>query len=217
MPILEQPFHLDFPLVICYAKEATSDDLCQEEQQYCKNLGKGVAEQFCMGRKAAHEGLGMLNADGPVLRGEKGEPLWPDGICGSISHTSHIAVASVAKREACLSLGLDIEHLNRLMNLNISRKIASEKEIEWIEKEDSNRRERTLALFSAKEALYKALFPLEQVYFGFFDVELSPCKKGFQAELKKRASEGLDKGAIVEINQMKWEDELLSLVYLAES
>lgn len=75
-------------------------------RNYCP---KRLAEFSC-GRACAHEALGMLNRDvHAILPGSRGEPLWPKGVVGSITHCEGYAGAIVALRKGCRSVGIDAE------------------------------------------------------------------------------------------------------------
>jgi 4'-phosphopantetheinyl transferase EntD len=70
-------------------------------------------------------------------------------------------------------------------------------------------------LFSAKEAVFKALYPIERVWLGFGDAELTwrPEKCAFEARLLKRASSGYASGAVLEVGCTVTDAEVLSTTY----
>ena len=45
----------------------------------------------------------------PILKGEKGEPRWPDGLVGSLTHTEGYRGAVVGRSPAVRSVGIDAE------------------------------------------------------------------------------------------------------------
>jgi 4'-phosphopantetheinyl transferase EntD len=57
-------------------------------------------------------------------------------------------------------------------------------------------------LFSAKEAVFKALYPIERVWLGFADAELSWLDErgAFVARVLKSAGDGLPAGFQLEVN-----------------
>ena len=62
------------------------------------------------GRLAATACLEQLGATKPIVgSGWGGEPLWPAGFIGSISHSKRLSVAAVAKQEDFMAVGIDIE------------------------------------------------------------------------------------------------------------
>lgn len=125
--------------------------------------------QFLSGRMAAHKALEKLGMhDVCVRRSETGAPIWPNGTCGSLSHTETQACAVVGLTEQYASIGLDIEPISSISALAELRCqfLSSE--------EDSKLSDRdALLAFSAKEALYKLLSPLTHQYFGFEAAEVS--------------------------------------------
>ena len=82
-------------------------------------LEKSLASQAVNARKAelgdarwcAHQALGEVGAPAgePILRGERGMPLWPEGFVGSMTHTEGMRAAVVAPASALKSVGLDAE------------------------------------------------------------------------------------------------------------
>jgi enterobactin synthetase component D len=68
--------------------------------------------EFLHGRLAARAGLAALDrGKEPVGIGTHREPVWPDGVVGSISHTRSLAAAAVARRERCAGVGIDLQEL----------------------------------------------------------------------------------------------------------
>jgi len=139
-----------------------------------------------LGRAAARLALRQLGFDDPppVLRGDAGEPIWPDGISGSISHCHPWSIAVVARLSGSLAIGIDVESLDRFRDLDIIDIVCRNQEREWI-RGDGDCRERLAMIFSAKEAIYKSLYPLCRRYIDFAEVELSwsPQESCFRAEV----------------------------------
>ncbi|MFC9329471.1 hypothetical protein [Kitasatospora sp. NPDC057015] len=50
----------------------------------------------------------------PVLRGPSGEPVWPRGLIGSMTHTRGYHAAVVAPSRSILAIGVDAEPNQRL-------------------------------------------------------------------------------------------------------
>ena len=102
-----------------------------------------------------------------IPKSTEGMPLWPDGIVGSLAHEPLIAVAAMARRHEFLSLGVDIEPAEPLTPDLLSI-VASPKEREAIQDDLLLGR----LLFSIKEAVYKAAYPLDRVFLDHHDVEV---------------------------------------------
>lgn len=137
---------------------------------------------FLAGRTAAHAALADLDRDVPsILMGSMRQPLWPSGTAGSLSHAGDVAVAMAAPLEHTGGVGIDIEMAQTAPELWDQVPIAAERR--WLEAiTDPDERDRMLvALFSAKEALYKAFFPRVGTWFGFEAAALVPTRAGFAA------------------------------------
>jgi len=112
----------------------------------------------------------------PLLRGTNGEPLWPEGIIGSITHTANIVALTSAKRNAqsgwpkAHSPGIDMEWLCRGMSDAAWKYILSPSEEKFISSDAPN--SIRMLIFSAKESLFKALFPVVGRYIGFHEADI---------------------------------------------
>lgn len=133
------------------------------------------AGDFRRGRCAAHEALRRIGRDdGPILRGSHREPLWPAGVVGAVTHAAGRAIAVVATEQDAGGVGVDIEVRSRVFP-ELARQVAHGNERTRLEALPARAREAAvLELFAAKEAIYKALFPRVQRYFGFDAVQLAP-------------------------------------------
>jgi 4'-phosphopantetheinyl transferase EntD len=133
-------------------------------------MGEAVSQKrrsdFNVGRAAARRALEKVGFPvvTPVLRGEHREPLWPVGIVGSISHSSGIGVAAVAWQQDVPAIGVDIQLIEERYT----------DEFDWVRSDPSRRTERAVKLFSAKESVFKALYPLRKVWFAFDVAHLTP-------------------------------------------
>jgi 4'-phosphopantetheinyl transferase EntD len=128
-------------------------------------------EQFALGRACAREALRRLGAPPPaeVLRGPGRQPRWPEGYVGSITHSAGRAAAAAAQARAYRGVGIDLERL-RQPSAGLLARIARPPERAALEALPPLLLAAALvALFSAKEALYKAANPLTGVYLGFQD------------------------------------------------
>jgi 4'-phosphopantetheinyl transferase EntD len=155
---------------------------------------------YAQGRAAARDALQQLGvAPVAIGRGAGGQPLWPEGIVGAISHTNSLALALVGWRRDYVGLGVDVEELGRGVDARIARLVALPSEMAWVNPEAGL--ERLIMLFSAKESVFKTLYPVEQVWFGFSDAELTwdPAREVFSAELLKTLGEHYAAGSRLEV------------------
>ncbi|MFE4870898.1 4'-phosphopantetheinyl transferase [Streptomyces sp. NPDC056682] len=148
----------------------TAVALHPEEERLLDALPAGQRPDFVAGRLAAARALAALGTEGPVLRAGR-RPLFPTGVRGSISHcTGHIGVCIASTNPAVAATGIDLERTDRLSR-GAARLVCTPREREWIAR--ARRPESRLSvLFSAKEAIYKALSGLSPRDPVFHDVEL---------------------------------------------
>ncbi|AGF72723.1 4'-phosphopantetheinyl transferase family protein [Corynebacterium halotolerans] len=136
--------------------------------------------EFGDARWCAHQALRDLGLTGeqPILRGERGMPLWPSTVTGSLTHTEGFRAAVVAPRRHVRSMGLDAEPAEPLPE-GVVGSIARVGEFAQLERFRENGM--TCAdrlLFCAKEATYKAWFPMTQRWLGFEQAEIDLREDG---------------------------------------
>ena len=174
--------------------------------------------EFSLGRMAARHALAQLGiTNRPAIgSGEKGMPLWPDGIVGSITHAAGSAIAVAAHDREAWALGIDLQDLERGRRVDISKMICHDSELPWIEALPEQRHERLLSLFSAKESIYKALFPVCRRYISFKDVQLlwDEQRSEFDARLVVNLSQILPEGFCFTVGCTVKEGFVLSYVLL---
>jgi 4'-phosphopantetheinyl transferase EntD len=119
-------------------------------------------------RIAARELLAQLGC--PYMtalpKSASGAPIWPKGIVGSLAHDSRFAIAALGRRHDVAALGIDIEPAESLpFELDL---IATPRERLKI----GSYRYIGRLLFTAKEAVYKAVHPLDNIFLEHRDVEV---------------------------------------------
>ncbi|HEX5402037.1 MAG TPA: 4'-phosphopantetheinyl transferase superfamily protein [Pseudonocardiaceae bacterium] len=120
-----------------------------------------------------------------ILRGAKGEPLWPAGVVGSITHTSGYYAAAVAEASRLRSVGVDAEVHGPLPDGVLSH-VAFGAELVSLAglRADDDHVWWERLLFSAKESVYKSWFPLTGRWLGFEDAEVIVAPDGtFRARI----------------------------------
>lgn len=126
--------------------------------------------EFAAGRHAAALALARYGCFGRVSRAPGGEPDWPAGFCGSISHGAGVAVAVVARNDAYRSLGVDVERvIAPEQAAEIASRIMSPDEFAVFRRglPSMSANEHLSLGFSAKESLYKCLNPLAHEFIAF--------------------------------------------------
>jgi len=87
--------------------------LPEEEPLIAKSVAKRRNE-FITVRYCARQALGELGVPPvPILKGEKGEPCWPDGVVGSLTHCDGYRGAAVGRHESVRSVGIDADRFQR--------------------------------------------------------------------------------------------------------
>lgn len=134
--------------------------------------------EFGDARWCAHQALSELGATGPVLRGERGMPLFPDGFVGSITHTQGFRAAVAAPYSSVRSIGIDAEPADALPE-GVFDAIARASEVPQMSKlVAAGVTCPDRLLFCAKEATYKSWFPLTQRWLDFDQAEISLREDG---------------------------------------
>ncbi|MBT8442297.1 MAG: 4'-phosphopantetheinyl transferase superfamily protein [Gammaproteobacteria bacterium] len=134
-------------------------------------MATGRRREFIHGRSCARLALaGLGHADCPVPSGPQRAPVWPDGVVGSISHCGDAAAAAVAHRNGIGGIGLDLEAREEL-DRNLLPMICRPRELATIETSDIGLLLAKL-IFSAKESVFKCIWPQVRHFVDFLDVEI---------------------------------------------
>jgi 4'-phosphopantetheinyl transferase EntD len=123
------------------------------------NAARGL--EFAAGREVARAALARLSAPvGPVLPGRAGEPRWPEGVVGSITHCVGYRACAVALACDMAAIGIDAEPCLALAN-GLVDAVAGDDERGWLEELGAGGPPLPWdrLLFCAKEAVYKAWYP----------------------------------------------------------
>ncbi len=122
---------------------------------------------FTAGRACARQALAKLG-HGPVALaiGPGRAPVWPAGIIGSISHTDEIAIAAVARRAEIRSLGIDVESAEPL-EAELLDLVCRNDEQAALTACAPQPRAAAKLIFSAKESVYKCLWPVTGLFLEF--------------------------------------------------
>ncbi|WP_246683217.1 4'-phosphopantetheinyl transferase superfamily protein [Mesorhizobium sp. B2-1-3A] len=120
-------------------------------------------------RWIAHRLLADIGFDDVALpRAPSGAPAWPDGIIGSLAHDDDMAVAAVATVATVgriLSLGIDVEPALPLPDDIFGIVVTAADRTGAADPRLAGR-----ILFAAKEAVYKAAYPLDREVLGYEDI-----------------------------------------------
>jgi enterobactin synthetase component D len=139
-----------------------------------RSVAKRQAE-FLAGRLCARAALQQLDQlDCIPAIGDDRAPVWPGHISGSITHSTGHAAAIVGHKAQWRGLGMDLENV---MPLERAERLAGEilTADELKRMADVPREQRALLVtltFSAKESLFKALYPIVHKRFYFEHAEV---------------------------------------------
>lgn len=146
----------------------------EEEELVAKSVDKRRKE-FTTGRYCARVALGRLGLPpSPVLPGPRREPTWPAGVVGSITHCKGYRAAVVGRTADVWTLGIDAEP-NEPTPEGVLGAVSLPPEREMIAElaRGADKVAWDRLLFSAKETVYKAWFPLARTWLGFEDAEVA--------------------------------------------
>jgi 4'-phosphopantetheinyl transferase EntD len=160
---------VSFPGVAVERRRVMEGDemaILAEEAGSFSNCAAVVRRQGGAARIAARK---LLNAAGygnwPLLRRVGIGPMWPPGIVGSLSHSENHAVAALASSELFAGLGIDVEPTAPLP-MEILSFVALPQERELLDRGSIQSR----ILFCAKEAAYKAVYPIDGRFLEMHDI-----------------------------------------------
>ncbi|MEU2321897.1 MULTISPECIES: 4'-phosphopantetheinyl transferase family protein [Streptomyces] len=172
--------------VEAYGDEGVDAPLFPEEEALLtravdKRRREFTAARYCARR--AMEKLGVPAA--PVVPGERGAPVWPGGLAGSMTHCEGYCAAALVRADELASLGIDAESHAPLPEgvlsaialpqeaARVGRLRAERPDVHW-----------DRLLFSAKESVYKAWYPLTRKWLDFSEADIVVHGDGtFSAEL----------------------------------
>ena len=162
---------------VVHVEEAVGDDRDDREIALRPDEARFVADavatrrrEFGLGRSLAHRALRSIGApEGPIEVGLHRQPVWPDGTVGSITHCHGYAAAAVAFRRNIRSLGVDAEPAEPLPPEVVTLVTSPAERARLAGVGPTADR----VLFSAKESIYKAWFPLTGRWLGFEDCDLT--------------------------------------------
>jgi 4'-phosphopantetheinyl transferase EntD len=119
-------------------------------------------------RKAARDLLAQFgHSSAPLPKSSSGAPNWPEGTIGSLAHDDRIAVAAVAQRHDIAALGIDVEPAEPLP-ADLLEMVTTPQERAALQHDPFDGR----LHFVVKEAVYKAVHPLDGIFLEHHDVQI---------------------------------------------
>lgn len=158
---------------------ATDRILFQEERMLVRSSwSEKRLKTFILGRYAAHSAMSSLDENvHPVLKGEKGEPIWAGNLVGSISHKDTVAVAAVGRKKKYKGIGIDIEDRTITLTEKEYALFCTPEEIRRIEQKVLS----PVDIFSCKEAIWKAYYIAAHVVYDWRDIDTMQVLDGTDA------------------------------------
>jgi enterobactin synthetase component D len=173
--------------------------------------------EFLAGRLCARAALQQLQRlDWVPPIGDDRAPIWPEHICGSITHSSGRAAAIVADKRHWRGLGMDLEHLlSAERAAKLAEQILTPAELQRRDQLPAELHALAVTLtFSIKESLFKALYPLvhKRFYFEHAEVLEWSAEGPVRMRLLTDLSEEWQHGRELQGQFAVQDDHLLSLV-----
>ncbi|WIM95160.1 4'-phosphopantetheinyl transferase superfamily protein [Actinoplanes oblitus] len=166
---------LPHPVRFAVAYTDDPDEACYPgEEELVATAAPGRRREILTARRCAREALAALgHAPTAILRGPRREPIWPAGVAGSITHCTGFRAAAVTHVADVASVGIDAEpHAPLPPRVLGAVTTAADRDLlaRLAVTHPGTCWDRLL--FSAKESIYKAWYPLTGRWLGFEDATL---------------------------------------------
>jgi enterobactin synthetase component D / holo-[acyl-carrier protein] synthase len=156
----------------CFGDLGDGASLFAEELRHMATAVSSRQHEFATTRHCARTALGRLGvAPAPLLPGRRRAPSWPPGVVGSMTHCTGYRAAAVARTGDVLALGIDAEPNRPLPGDRLLERVAAVSERSQLAELRSLRPDVCWdrLLFSAKESVFKAWYPLTGLELRFSD------------------------------------------------
>jgi 4'-phosphopantetheinyl transferase EntD len=159
-------------LRVAYSEQlVTQPSPYSEEETFIARAVDPRQQEFRTGRALARAALGAMGVTRCAIPAGRGRaPQWPVSTVGSISHCRGLCAAVVGLASDYRSVGLDLE-VNTPLAPDLVPMIYSPRE-QSARSSGKTLHPLDLVTFSAKESVFKCLYPLVGDYFDFQDVSL---------------------------------------------
>ena len=218
------PASVDIPVHFCrfdiahYHENLFDLHRIHRPKQIKSSVKKRQAEFFA-GRYSASQVLGVLSAGACDIHiGDNRCPKWPERFTGSISHSDGLACCTVVEKNQASAVGIDIQHRIKQTTIEqISRSIIDECEKALLINIAIPFNDLFTAVFSAKESLFKALYPSVRRYFDFSAAKVTavdPDEQSITLTLASSLSAEFSEGTSILSRFQTFEDHLITSVVL---
>lgn len=158
-----------------------------DEAPFVAGAAAARRREFASARACARRALAELGIEpGAILPGGRREPRWPPRVVGSLTHCTGYCAATVAGEDEIAALGIDAE-IDEALPGGLLDTVATVDERDLLR--SLAQRDPAVSwdrlLFSAKESVYKAWYPMTRRWLGFLDVALhiDPAAGTFTARI----------------------------------
>jgi 4'-phosphopantetheinyl transferase EntD len=181
-------------VVVVETHEDLLAPLFAEEEELVARAVAKRRNEFSTGRACARIGLARLGLPSQAIgAGASGQPIWPAGVVGSITHCDGLRACAVASQSDITTIGIDAEP-NLPLPPAVLPLVTRPEETEWLADLARTGREVNFdrLLFSIKESIFKAWFPAAETWLGFEDasVTVDVSTRSFNAALLVGGMEG---------------------------
>jgi len=153
-----------------------------QEERYIAGAVSQRQQEFRTVRVCARRALAQLGfADFPLVPDEQRAPVWPVGVVGSMTHCEGFRAVAVASSNEVRSMGIDAE-VHAPLPAEILDIVLLPEEQRMVA--ELTRRNPEIAwdrlIFSAKESVFKAWFPVTRRWLDFLECQISLEGQSFQ-------------------------------------
>lgn len=145
----------------------------EQERELVQRAVMSRKLEFYSGRYYARQALQQAGVGASaILRGQKGNPLWPQGILGSITHDAQQVITAVTREGTIAGMGIDLIQHPASVEFHLQPLIASHNELKELSLAFPAVPSLALA-FSLKESVVKAISPGIDYYLELLDIHLT--------------------------------------------
>ncbi len=167
-PFLQSELESDETSIVLLLVRDHFDQLVGREKTRFYKMPSSRAKEYSSGRYAAHLAQKAVGLRQIEILNKGRAPIWPKDYVGAITHDAKYAGAIVSTQ--LKGVGLDFERIGRIKP-KLHEKLFTDVEQNWLSQQ--TRLEASTIMFSAKESVYKSVYPILERFVGFQEVEIS--------------------------------------------
>jgi 4'-phosphopantetheinyl transferase EntD len=184
--------------VAVWGLDTTDVELESEEREAIRRAVPKRVDEFARGRATARFALAQMGwAPVAIPVGGHRQPVWPDGVVGTITHTGDVVAAAVARASDVSCLGIDVES-------GVALPPGTDGLILTSAEQTDPAPVHGLVRFSAKESIHKAVFPCTGVWLDPLDVEIGLEGTRFEAQPVHQRADAQEADALLGDLEGRW-------------